>query len=56
VSLAGLPERGGAGLVLASHDLTATEKALGAAAVRSGASLIVPPASATGTLLAFMAG
>ncbi|MGJ5134002.1 VOC family protein [Bradyrhizobium oligotrophicum] len=56
VSLAGLPERGGAGLVLASHDLTATEKALGAAAVRSGASLVVPPASATGTLLAFMAG
>ncbi|WP_316178018.1 MULTISPECIES: VOC family protein [unclassified Bradyrhizobium] len=56
VSLAGLPERGGAGLVLASHDLTATEKALDAAAVRSGASLIVPPASASGTLLAFVAG
>ncbi|WP_315775302.1 MULTISPECIES: VOC family protein [unclassified Bradyrhizobium] len=56
VSLAGLPERGGAGLVLASHDLTATEKVLDAAAVRSGASLIVPPASATGTLLAFVAG
>ncbi|WP_316158534.1 MULTISPECIES: VOC family protein [unclassified Bradyrhizobium] len=56
VSLAGLPERGGAGLVLASHDLTTTEKALRAAAVRSGASLVVPPASATGTLLAFVAG
>ncbi|MGJ5020057.1 VOC family protein [Bradyrhizobium oligotrophicum] len=56
VSLAGLPERGGAGLVLASHDLATTEKALGAAAVRSGASLVVPPASATGALLSFVAG
>ncbi|MGY3452450.1 VOC family protein [Bradyrhizobium sp. USDA 4353] len=56
VSLAGLPERGGAGLVLASHDLAATEKTLGAAAVRSGASLVVPPAAATGALLAFVAG
>ncbi|CCD83979.1 putative Glyoxalase_3 [Bradyrhizobium sp. ORS 285] len=56
VSLAGLPERGGAGLVLASHDLAATEKTLGAAAIRSGASLVVPPAAATGTLLAFVAG
>ena len=56
VSLAGLPERGGAGLVIASRDLSATEKALGASGVRSGASLVVPPASATGTLLAFVAG
>ncbi|UFZ05844.1 VOC family protein [Bradyrhizobium ontarionense] len=56
VSLAGLPERGGAGLVLASHDLSVTEKALGASAVRSGASIVVPPASATGTLLAFVGG
>ncbi|MGJ4947199.1 VOC family protein [Bradyrhizobium sp. HKCCYLS20291] len=56
VSLAGLPERGGAGLVLASHDLSVTAKALGASAVRSGASVVVPPASATGTLLAFVAG
>ena len=56
VPLAGLPERGGAGLVLASHDLATTEKTLGAAAVRSGASVVVPPASATGTLLAFVAG
>ncbi|NPU63877.1 VOC family protein [Bradyrhizobium sp. 83012] len=56
VSLAGLPERGGAGLVLASHDLAVTEKALGTQAVRSGASLVVAPASATGTLLAFIAG
>jgi hypothetical protein len=56
VPLAGLPERGGAGLVIASGDLSATEKALGASGVRSGASLVVPPASATGTLLAFVAG
>ncbi|MGY4308633.1 catechol 2,3-dioxygenase-like lactoylglutathione lyase family enzyme [Bradyrhizobium sp. USDA 4369] len=55
VSLSGLPERGGAGLVLVSHDLAATEKALGAAAVHSGTSLVVPPAAATGTLLAFVA-
>jgi hypothetical protein len=55
VSLVGLPERGGAGLVIASHDLAATEKALGGAGTRSGASVVVPPASATGTLLAFVA-
>jgi hypothetical protein len=53
VSLAGLPERGGAGLVLASADLAATERALGAAGIRSGGSLCVPPSQATGTLLAF---
>ncbi|CCE03296.1 VOC family protein [Bradyrhizobium sp. STM 3809] len=56
VSLAGVPERGGAGLVLASHDLAETEKVLGSAAIRSGSSIVVPPASATGTLLAFIAG
>jgi hypothetical protein len=54
VSLAGLPERGAVGLVIAA-DLVATEKALGASGVRSGTSLCVPPASATGTLLAFIA-
>src|SRR6186713_2663702 len=36
VPLAGLSERGGAALVLASGDLAATEKALGSTAVRSG--------------------
>jgi hypothetical protein len=41
--------------VIASHDLAATEKALGASGSRSGASLVVPPAAATGTLLAFIA-
>jgi hypothetical protein len=56
VPLAGLSERGGAALVLVSGDLAATEKALGAAAVRSGPAICVPPAKANGTLLAFVAG
>jgi len=56
VPLAGLSERGGAGLFLLSDDLAATEKALGSAAVRSGAAICVPPAKANGTLLAFIAG
>jgi hypothetical protein len=55
VSLEGLPERGGAGLVIASVDLGATEKALGAAGIHSGHSLCVAPQAATGTLLAFIA-
>jgi Glyoxalase-like domain len=55
VSLAGLPERGAAGLVIAA-DLTKTEKAPGAVGVRSGAAICVPPAAANGTLLAFVAG
>ena len=53
VSLAGLQERGGAGLVIAA-DLAATEKALGSAAIRSGDAICVPPAAANGTLLAFV--
>jgi hypothetical protein len=53
VPLAGLPERGAAGLVIAA-DLGKAENALGAAAVRSGQSLCVPPATANGTLLAFV--
>lgn len=56
VALAGLSERGGAALVLASGDLAATEKALGSAGIRSGAAVVVPPAKANGTLLAFVAG
>jgi hypothetical protein len=54
VALAGLPERGGAGLVVASEDLAATEKALGAAGIRSDDGICVPPSQATGTLLAFV--
>jgi hypothetical protein len=54
VSLARLPERGGAGLVLATSDLAAAEKAVGSAAVRSGSAVCVPPQAANGTLLAFI--
>ncbi len=53
ISLAGLSERGGAGLVIAA-DLAATEKALGSAGIRSGGAICVTPASANGTLLAFV--
>jgi hypothetical protein len=53
VSLAGLPERGGAGLVIAA-DLTAAEKALGTTGVRSAGGIVVPPAAGNGTLLAFV--
>src|SRR3954470_8129337 len=54
VPLAGLPERGGAGLVLATGDLAAAEKALGSAGIRSGGGVCVAPAAANGTLLAFV--
>src|SRR5664279_693639 len=54
VSLAGLPERGGAGLVIATSDLAAAEKAAGVSAVRSAGAVCVPPAAATGTLLVFI--
>jgi catechol 2,3-dioxygenase-like lactoylglutathione lyase family enzyme len=53
VSLAGLPERGGAGLVIAA-DLAAAEQALGATGVRSAGGVVVPPAAGNGTLLAFV--
>jgi len=53
VSLAGLPERGGAGLMIEA-DLAAAEKALGAAGVRSGGGIVVAPAAGNGTLLAFV--
>ena len=54
VPLAGLPERGAVGLVIAA-DAGKAEKVLGAVAVRSGQSVCVPPASANGTLLALTA-
>jgi hypothetical protein len=53
VSLAGLPERGGAGLVIAA-DLAAAEKALSSVGVHSGGGICVPPAAGNGTLLAFV--
>ena len=53
VALAGLPERGGAGLVIAA-DLTQAEKALGSSGIRSGGAICVLPAAANGTLLVFV--
>ena len=53
VSLAGLPERGGAGLVIVA-DVAAAEKALGAAGVKGATGVVVPPAAGNGTLLAFV--
>jgi catechol 2,3-dioxygenase-like lactoylglutathione lyase family enzyme len=54
VSLAGLPERGGAGLVLATSDLGAAEKAVGKYGLRSGDAVCVAPQTANGTLLVFI--
>src|SRR5437879_7568910 len=54
ISLAGLPERGAAGAVLATSDRTTAETADGGAGVRSGGALCVAPAAANGTLLAFI--
>jgi hypothetical protein len=53
-SLAGLPERGGAGLVLATSDLAAAEKALGSAGIRGEGAVCVAPVAANGVLLAFV--
>jgi Glyoxalase-like domain len=54
VPLAGLPERGGAGLVLATSDLAAAAKAIGGSGIRSGGAVCVAPAAANGALLAFV--
>ena len=54
VSLAGLPERGGAALVLATSNLNAAESAAGNVAIRSGGAVCVPPHDANGTLLVFV--
>ena len=53
VSLAGLLERSGAGLVIAA-DLASAEKALGSTGVHSAGGVVVPPAAGNGTLLAFV--
>ncbi len=55
VSLAGIPERGGAGLVLATGDLAASESAVGGAGVRGDGRVLVAPAAANGALLVFVA-
>jgi hypothetical protein len=54
VSLAGLPESGGAGLVLATSDLAAAEQAVGGSGLRSAGALCVAPSAANGTLLVFV--
>ena len=54
VSLTGLPERGGAGLVLATSNLNAAESAAGNVAIRSGSAVCVSPHDANGTLLVFV--
>jgi catechol 2,3-dioxygenase-like lactoylglutathione lyase family enzyme len=56
VSLAGLPERGGGGLVLATSDLGAAQGAAGDVVIRSGGAVCVPPHDANGTLLVFVSG
>ena len=53
VPLAGLPERGAVGLVIAA-DLASAEKVLKSAGIRSGGGICVPPSAANGTLLAFV--
>jgi len=55
IALAGLPERGGAGLVIVTSNLAAAEKSLGSAGTRSGGGICVAPAAANGALLAFVA-
>jgi glyoxalase-like protein len=54
VSLAGLPERGGAGLVLVVDDLAAAKQSAGVPAVTSNGAVVVPSAAANGALLAFV--
>jgi hypothetical protein len=55
VPMTGLPERGGAGLVLTVDDLAKTQRAIGITAVRSGSALVVPPAAGNNAMLAFVA-
>jgi Glyoxalase-like domain len=56
VALTGLPERGGAALVLKAGDLAAAAKAAGSAGVKSGSAVVVPAEAANGVMLAFVAG
>ncbi len=54
VALAGLPERGGAGLVIVTSNLAVAQKALGSAGTPGGGGICVAPAAANGALLAFV--
>lgn len=53
VSLDGLTDRGGAGLVIAVDDLAATADAIGRAGVEVGGRVVVPPSSADSVLVVF---
>src|SRR4051794_30061295 len=53
VPLDGLPSDGAASLVLATSDPEAAARSVGAAGVRSGQAVCVPPAPANGVLLVF---
>jgi hypothetical protein len=54
VSVDGLPERGGAGLIIAVDDLAAAAQAIGPAGVKVGDRLVVPPSAAGGVLVVFV--
>jgi hypothetical protein len=54
VALAGLPERGGAGLIIVTSDLAAAAQAIGSAGTRSAEAVCVAPAAANGALLIFV--
>jgi hypothetical protein len=56
VALDGVPERGGAGLVIVVGDAEVAAKAAGGAGVRTRSAVVVPPAAANGVLLAFGRG
>jgi hypothetical protein len=53
-SLDGAPARGGVALVFIAGDLAAAEKAVGSAGAKTEVGVVVPPANANGTLLAFV--
>lgn len=55
VSMAGLPARGAAALVLRVDDPAAVENVLGGVGMRSGSSIVVPAMAANGVMLAFVA-
>ena len=56
VALDGVPERGGAGLVIVVDDLEAAAQAASGAGVPAGSAVVGPPAAANGVLVAFAAG
>ena len=56
VDVSRLPARAGAGLELVVDDVATAQRAIGARAVASNAAVVVPPASANGVMLAFVAG